>query len=123
ELSPELKARLDAMLDSAREAMIEDGMFNPIAHGLPALASDDFSAIVPALLSAIEGQRVPAIVGAEILKELGGLRNLPASSLQRWLLERALHSSRPFTRDGAGLGLARLADPRAIDAVRRAIER
>src|ERR1035438_10125642 len=56
ELAPEVTAKLDMMLDSAREAIIEDGMYNPISQKLPELAAHDFPAVVPALLSAIESK-------------------------------------------------------------------
>jgi hypothetical protein len=122
ELAPEIKAKLDAMLDAARHAIIEDGMCNPINERLPALVAKDFNAVIPALLSVIEGKRTTPIVAAEVLKELGRLRSVTSHASRRWVLERALQSPWPFTRDGAGLGLARLGDPTAILALRRAVE-
>jgi HEAT repeat protein len=109
-------------LDAARYAIIEDGMSNPINDRLPDLVAKDFNAVIPALLSVIEAQRTTPIVAAEVLKELGRLRNVASHASRRWVLERALRSPWPFTRDGAGLGLARLGDPNAIPALRRAAE-
>jgi hypothetical protein len=122
ELAPETKAKLDAMLDAARHAIIEDGMYNPINKRLPELVAKDFNTVLPALLSAIEAKRTTPIVAAEVLKELGRLRNVTSHAGRRWVLERALRSPWPFTRDGAGLGLARLGDPKAIQALRCAVE-
>jgi HEAT repeat protein len=122
ELAPEIRAKLETMLDAARHAIIEDGMSNPINDRLPELVAKDFNAVIPALLSVIEAKRTTPIVAAEVLKELGRLRNVTSHSSRRWVLERALRSPWPFTRDGAGLGLARLGDPNAIPALRRAAE-
>jgi hypothetical protein len=122
ELTPELTAKLDAMLDEARHAIIEDGMYNPINERLPDLVAQDFNTVIPALLSAIEAKRTTPMVAAEVLKELGGVRNVSSHGMRRWVLERALRSPWPFTRDGAGLGLARLSDPTTMQALRRAVE-
>lgn len=123
ELTPEMQARLEAMLDAARHSIIEDGMSNPINERVPGLVAKDFSAVVPALLAAIDTERATPIVAAEVLKELGRLRNVTSHATRRWVLERALLSPWPFTRDGAGLGLASLGDPGAIPSLRRAVER
>jgi HEAT repeat protein len=122
EITPDVKAKLDAMLDAARQAIVEDGMNNPINERLPELVSRDFNAVIPALLSTIEAERTTPMVAAEILKELGRLRNATSHASRRWVLERALRSPWPFTRDGAGLGLARLGDSNAIPALRRAVD-
>jgi len=122
ELAPELKAKLETMLDLARNAIIEDGMYNPVNERLPDLVARDFEAVIAALWSVIAAERTTPIIAAEVLKELGGLRNATSHARRRWVLERALRSPWPFTRDGAGLGLARLGDPNAIPALRRAAE-
>jgi len=122
EMTAELRARLDSMLTAARHGTIEDGMTNAINERLPALIAKDFNAVISALVPVIENGRTTPIVAAEVLKELGRIRNVASHWSRRWVLERALRSPWPFTRDGAGLGLARLGDPGAIPSLRRAVE-
>jgi hypothetical protein len=122
QMTPEIRARLQALFDAARYEIIEDGMPNVVSDRLPQLINKDVNIVIPALVSAIEAGRTTPIVAAEVLKTLGRLRNPATHASRRWVLERALGLSSPFIRDGAGLGLARLADPGAIPYLRRAIE-
>jgi hypothetical protein len=122
EMTPEIKVRLDAILDAARRDIIEDGMYNAINERLPGLIARDFKAVIPALMSVIEGGRTTPIIAAEVLKELGRLRNDASHASRLWVLERALNQPSPYIRDGAGLGLAALGDPNAIPYLRRAVE-
>lgn len=117
----ETLARLDAMLSAARRDIIEDGRDNAVTEQLPDLFTKDFNAVVPALMAVIESGRALPIVSAELLKELGRIRDAASHNSRRWLLEWALNGASPFIRDGAALGLARLADPAAINALRRAV--
>jgi hypothetical protein len=122
ETTAKIKAELDAMLDAARHEIIEDGMRNAVTERLPDLVARDFRAIIPGLVSGIEAGRITPVVGAEVLKELGRLRNAASHASRRWVLEHALGLSSPFIRDGAGLGLARLGDPNALPLLQRAVE-
>ena len=122
EMTPEARAEFQAILDGARHDIIEDGMPNTVSERLPELIKKHLDAVIPALVSAIEMGRTPPIIAAEVLKTLGRLRNPASHATRRWVLERALNLSSPFIRDGAGLGLARLADPGAIPYLIRAIE-
>ena len=121
-VTPEIQARLDSMLDVARREIIEDGMSNAITERLAELFLRDFDAVIPALMALIESGRTAPIIAAELLKELGRIRDTTSHASRRWILEHALNASSPFVRDGAGLGLARLADPAALRYLRRAIE-
>jgi hypothetical protein len=122
EMTPEIRAKLEIILNAARHDVIEDGMPNAINQRLPELVNREFETALPALVSAIETGRITPIVAAEVLKELGRLRNRSSHSSRRWVLERALTLASPFIRDGAGLGLARLADPAALPSLRRAVD-
>jgi hypothetical protein len=122
EVNPEIQPRLAAILDAARHDIIEDGMPNAVSEYLPGLLAKDYTAVIPALLSVIEAGSTTPIIAAELLKELGRLRNAASHASRLWVLERALSLSSPFIRDGAGLGLARLADPDALPYLRRAVE-
>jgi hypothetical protein len=122
DLTPDSRAKLDAILDDARRDIIEDGMPNAITERLPGLIANDFSALMPTLMSIIEDVRIPPVIAAEVLKELGRGRNAASHASRLWILERSLGISAPFIRDGAGLGLARLGDASAIPYLRRAAE-
>jgi hypothetical protein len=122
DISPELLISLCSVLDAARRDIIEDGMPNAITEHLPALIARGTTAVIAALASAINTGRVTPSIAAEVLKELGRLRDTASHASQRWVLEKALFSPLPFVRDGAGLGLARLGDPRAIPTLRKAIQ-
>lgn len=122
EVTPGIRARLEALLDAARDEVIEDGMRNVVNERLPGFVVKHPTTVIPALLAVIESGRATPIVAAEVLKELGRLRNADSHRSRRWVLERALSSKSPITRDGAGLGLARLADPCSLPYLRRAVE-
>jgi hypothetical protein len=122
EMTPEMRIKLNAILDAARRDIIEDGMRNAINEHLPGLIAKDSDAVIPALMSVIEAGRIPPIISAEVLKELGRLRDAASHARRLWVLERALTLSSPFIRDGAALGLARLGDVAALPYLQRAIE-
>lgn len=120
--TPELMAKLTSILDTARSQIIEDGGNNAITDRFAELFTRDYSALIPVLTAIIDNQRTPPIIAAELLKELGRMRHSASHESRLWLLEHALGMSSPFIRDGAGLGLARLADPAAIKYIQKAIE-
>jgi HEAT repeat protein len=123
ELTPETRAKLEAMLQAACQDIIEDGMRNAVTERLPDLLAKDPNPVIRALQSAIETSRTTPIIGSEVLKELGRFSGYMAShTLRRWVLERALLSPSAYIRDGAGLGLARLRDPGVLPSLRRAVE-
>jgi hypothetical protein len=122
-LAPEVKARLDSILDRVRGEIIEDGMTNTIALKLPQLVADHYRSVLPAIAALTDGRRTSATVTAELLKEVGRLRNAASHLDRRWLLEHALWSPNPAARDGAAVGLAWLQDPGAAPSVRIAAER
>jgi hypothetical protein len=123
ELSPEIMASLDVILNAAHHDIIEDGMNNTVNQWLPNLIAKAPNAVIAALVPAIETGSIKPFVAAEVLKELGQVRNVAPNQTVHWILERCLNSSSQFLRDGAGLGLARLADPATIPSLRRAVKR
>lgn len=122
-LAPEAKARLDSMLEHVRHDIIEDGMRNAITKDLPQLVASHYQSVLPAIAALTNGNRTSAAVTAELLKEVGRLRDAASHLDRRWLLQHALLSANPAARDGAGLGLAWLDDPEAAMSVRAAAER
>jgi hypothetical protein len=122
ELNPDTRVVFEAMLETARHELIEDGMRNVVTEQFANLLSKDLNTIIPALVSVIETGRTTPVVAAEVLKELGRVRNPASRAARRWVLEHALSLSSAFIRDGAGIGLAWLSDPASIPQLRRAIE-
>ncbi len=123
ELAPETKAQLDSILEGVREELIEDGIANTITRKLPQLVANHYRSVLPAIAALVDGSRTSSAVTAEILKEVGRLRDATSHFERRWLLEHALWSRNPAARDGAGAGLAWLQDPAAAERVRAAAER
>ncbi len=64
--------------------------------------------------------RTTGHVAAEVLRCAGEMRNEATREARRQLLERALESPSHVVRDGAVVGLSRLADPLAIPALAKA---
>jgi hypothetical protein len=120
--APAIEGALAALLADAREDLMEDGMNNTVNERLPPLLLMHPQSIIRALAGLIEAGQTPPIIAAQLLKELGRARIAASHSQRRWVLERALCSPSPVTRDGAGLGLARLGDHRSLRYLVRAVE-
>lgn len=123
EVSEEFRADLQRLVKAAREQPIEDGMSNPVTKRLQTILARHRSAMVPALVGVLESRQTPPIVAAELLKELGRIRDRVSHPHRLWVLAYALRAASPLTRDGAGLGLARLGDRDALTYLRAAIQR
>jgi hypothetical protein len=121
-LAPAIAAQLDSILDGVRNEIIEDGMTNAISTKLPELVANHYRSVLPAIATLTDGKRTSAAVVAELLKELGRLRDGASHFDRRWILEHALSSRNPAARDGAGAGLAWLRDPAASAAIRAAAD-
>lgn len=122
EVAEEIRTELRLMFFAALRDHIEDGLPNAITKRLPELLNRDFNATVTGLTAALESGAVSESLAAEALKELGQVRNDAFRHYHRWALERALSLGSSMTRDGAGLGLARLGDPAAIPYLLKAID-
>ena len=122
-LAPEVKARLDSILDRVRNEIVEDGITNTITTKLPELVANHYRSVLPTIAALVDGRLTSAAVAAELLKEVGRLRHAASHVDRRWLLEHALWSPNPAARDGAGAGLAWLQDSTAGASVRAAAER
>jgi len=122
-LDPETKAQLDSILERVRQEIVEDGMTNTITMELPRLVANHYRSVLPAIAALTDGSRTSAAVTAELLKEVGRVRDAISHFDRRWLLEDALSSPNPAARDGAAVGLSWLQDPRAAESVRVAAER
>ena len=78
--------------------------------------------LIEALAAVVLTEKTSPRVAAEVLRHLGRFVHPPSYRDRLWLLERALKSSSPMSRDGASLGLAHLNDPAAIPYVQKAID-
>lgn len=117
-----LAAKLESIWRLAHDEIIEDGMPNTVRRQLPALLACDYEAVIASILSAIQSGKIKPIVAVEALKELGRVSYGISHLNRKRALEYALRVRSAITRDGAGLGLARLADPASLPALRRAVE-
>ncbi len=120
-LTPEVQARLDSILEGVRYQIVEDGMANMISDRLPELVANPYPSVLPAIAALITGNRTSSSVTAELLKEVGRVRDAASHSDRRWLLEHALSSLNPAARDGASVGLAWRGDAAPAPSVRAAI--
>ncbi len=118
-----IQAQLDSILERVRHEIVEDGMTNTVTTRLPELVANHYRSVLPLIAALADGRRTSAAVTAELLKEVGRLRDARSHSDRRWLLLHALSSSNPAARDGAGVGLAWLKDPSVATSVRDAAER
>jgi hypothetical protein len=121
-IKSEAKTELEALFYAAMDGVIEDGMRNVITEKLPGLLAKYRNSLTPFVISLIDSNTTSPLVAAEVLKMLGRIRDGISHPDRLWVLEHALHSSSPLTRDGAGLGLARLADPAALSYLRAAVQ-
>ena len=120
-LDPQISAQLDSILGRVRDEIVEDGMTNTITMELPRLVASHYRSVLPAIAALTDGTRTSAAVTAELLKEVGRVRDAISHFDRRWLLEHALSSPNPAARDGAGVGLSWLQDPRAAESLRAAV--
>ena len=102
---------------------LEYGTDTPLVPALYDLVRAHGADAVLELAASIESNEMDPQLGFWILRWLGRLPDHSTRHARRWLLERALRSAVPMIRDGAALGLAPLADPRALPALRAALDR
>ena len=122
-LDPQISVQLDSILERVRHEIVENGMTNTLTTELPRLVANHYRSVLPAIAALTDGSRTSAAVTAELLKEVGRVRDAISHFDRRWLLEHALSSPNPAARDGAGVGLAWLRDPRAAESLRAAVAR
>jgi hypothetical protein len=121
--SHKLTSQVEELFRDWRELRFESGMENDVSRLLWRLLMMNPTTLIESLATVIVAERASPRVAAEALRHLGRFAHPPSHQDRLWLLARALKSSSPMSRDGAGLGLAHLNDPSAIPDLKAAIER
>jgi len=108
---------------AARGEFFEDGMESYFSRGLEAAIQTHKHLAVGVLrVLVVDIHLSPSVVG-EAMRWIGSVDEPDTWECRRSLLEYCLEHPNPEVRDGAGLGLAAMDDPKAIPAVWRAINR
>ena len=100
---------------------LEPGMENAFSNGLENAIERHGESALSEIQSIILEERTKSSIAMEALQYIGRMDSLHWRTQRRKLLEQCLlHSRSAWVRDGAGLGLASLDDPRSIKAVKEA---
>ena len=110
-------------INAGRDEIFEDGMESKFSKDLMDIIKTHGDDAIAELTYFIVYEKASGEVIAEALRWLGMLDDSRTYIFRRWLLERSLHSSSLWIRDGAALGLSFLDDPHAIPFLKEAINR
>ncbi len=118
----EIEAELSSLFSLATYIDLEPGMDNAFSLGLEALIERCGEPALAEIRTIILEERTNASIAMEALQYIGRMDSNRWKTERRKLLEQCLlRSLSAWVRDGAGLGLASLDDPRSIRAVKTAI--
>ena len=116
------KNEVDRLFSLAMYIDLEPGMENAFSRGLEKLIARHGDPALTEIQSFILEERTKSAIAMEALQYIGRMDSNIWKTERRKLLEQCLLRSRSaWVRDGAGLGLASLDDPRSIGAVKTAI--
>lgn len=116
------KNEVDRLFSLAMYIDLEPGMENAFSRGLEKLIARHGDPALSEIQSFILEERTKSSIAMEALQYIGRMDSNRWKTERRKLLEQCLLRSRSaWVRDGAGLGLASLDDPRSIGAVKTAI--
>ncbi len=116
------KNEVDRLFSLAMYIDLEPGMENAFSRGLEKLIARHGDPALSEIQSIILEERTKSSIAMEALQYIGRMDSNGWKTERRKLLEQCLlHSRSAWVRDGAGLGLASLDDPRSIGAVKTAI--
>ncbi len=118
-----LVTQLKTLFEDGKECLFEDGMESQFSRELNYFVWRHGETAVDLMADLIVNDKIDAEVASEALRWLGRVDHAPTCQTRLWLLEKALFSSSPKIRDGAGLGIASMDDPHAITYIKQAIEK
>ena len=118
-----LSTELETLFASGKDCLFEDGVGTEFSRELSYLVWRYGETAVDLIADLIVNEKIDAEVASEALRWLGRVDHAPTCQRRLWLLEKALFSSSPKIRDGAGLGIASMDDPHAIPYIKQAIEK
>lgn len=122
-IAPEEVGRtIEALFAAARDEAFEDGMESRFSRELVYMIKTHGCLATKAIAGIIAQEKPNSGVVSESMRWLGHIDDPPTHEERLHLLEQGLRHSSAGVRDGAALGLASLDDPRAIPALKRAIQ-
>lgn len=117
-----VSSEVDKLFSLATFIDLEPGMENAFSRGLENLIERHGDPALSEIQSFILEEKTKSSIAMEALQYIGRMDSNRWKTERRKLLEQCLLRSRSaWVRDGAGLGLASLDDPRSIRAVKTAI--
>lgn len=114
--------KFEGLFRCAREVDFEDGMENEFAKDLTVMVQENGPRTKEILARLLENPAISPNVFSEALRWLGRMEDKPSHEARRWILEKALTSPAPQTRNGALIGLSSMDDPHAIHYLESAMK-
>jgi len=116
-----LALEIEARFRMYSEDQFEDGIESTFVSEIYTYILRYGNKAVEAIAGIIASGRTSPIVVSEALRWLGKMPHPESHRARLFLLERSLHDSSRWVRDGAALGLASLKDTHAIPYLREAV--
>ena len=117
-----ISAEVDKLFTLAKFIDLEPGMANEFSEGLEEAIEKYGELALGAVESLILNEETKSSIAMEAMQYIGYTDSGKWHDERRRMLERCLRRSRSaWVRDGAGLGLASLDDPKSIPALEKAI--
>ena len=122
-ISMEVAQEVASLFSLATFIDLEPGMTNEFQKGLEQVIEKFGSTALAKIQDLILNDKTASSIGLEALKYVGNADSTTWHNERRLMIETCLKESRSaWVRDGAGLGLSFLDDPRSIPALEEAIE-
>jgi len=120
----DIAAEIRRLFSRATFITLEPGMSNSFSEGLEEAIEKYGELALREIQNIILGEETAYSIALEALKYVGNSDSRVWHDERRVMLETCLRNSRSaWVRDGAGLGLSFLDDPRSIPELEQAIER
>lgn len=122
--SKRIKAKINVLFVKAQNIRIEAGMENELSIGIRDVIEVHGPIALGHIESMILQNDIPVNLARETLKYIGSFEMSNWNDQRRVMLENCLQESQyAWIRDGAGLGISFLDDPKSISVLERAIDR
>ena len=117
-----VKNEIERLFSLATFIDLEPGMSNSFSEGLEYIVEQQGNQALDAIKRIILDEETASSIALEALKYVGNMDSPRWHEERRLMLEECLLNSRSaWVKDGAGLGLSFLDNPRSIPAIERAI--
>jgi hypothetical protein len=118
-----LSAQVRGLIELAKDEVFEDGIESGFVKGLSALVEAHRERGLSMIMNTIERGETNAEITTEVLLWLGRLTDPSTHEERLKVLEQFLQNSSARVRDAASTALASMDDPKALPALKVAIER